>query len=364
MIEVLSSTALATVQDLGRRGALRWGVGTSGAMDPMALAAGNVLLGNDEAAAAIELQVFPFEVRFTAGGAFALTGADTGASLDGRPLLPWWRHEARPGQVLRLNVPRRATAWPASRAYLCLPGGVDVPVVLGSRSTQMRGAFGGHEGRTLRPGDRLAAGRSEAPSSGSLAAFGLLPPALAMPLLADGLPAVRVLPAAEMEAYEEASRVAFWARPWKITPQSDRYGYRLAGEPLRAIAPMEMRSHGIVPGVIQVPPGGQPIVQMRDAQPSGGYPKIGTVIEADLWRLGQAPIGSSLRFVEATWAEAVAALDANRAWLDEARRLVGLWQAVAPARAAQVAATVAAAVSAAQRGQAPARPHPAQRTTA
>ena len=91
------------------------------------------------------------------------------------------------------------------------------------------------------------------------------------------------------------------------------------------MAPMEMRSHGIVPGVIQVPPGGQPIVQMRDAQPSGGYPKIGTVIEADLWRLGQAPIGSAIRFVPTTWTDAVTALEANRQWLTEARRLVGLW---------------------------------------
>jgi allophanate hydrolase subunit 2 len=85
-----------------------------------------------------------------------------------------------------------------------------------------------------------------------------------------------------------------------------------------------MRSHGIVPGVIQVPSGGAPIVQMRDAQPSGGYPKIGTVIEADLWRLGQAPIGSRIRFIETSWEEAVAGLDETRRWLDGARRLVGL----------------------------------------
>lgn len=91
--------------------------------------------------------------------------------------------------------------------------------------------------------------------------------------------------------------------------------------------PLELRSHGIVPGVIQVPHGGQPIVQMRDAQPSGGYPKIGTVIEADLWRLGQAPIGGRIRFVEVTWDEAVVAQDANDRWLAEARRLVGLFRA-------------------------------------
>lgn len=333
MIEILSATALATVQDLGRFGALRWGVGTSGAMDSLSLAAGNLLLGNEVGAAGIELQVFPYQLRFTDDCGFALTGADTAAQLEGRPVLPWWRHMARAGQVLRLGPPQRGR-WPASRAYLCLAGGVAVPAVLGSRSTQMRGAFGGHEGRSLRQGDRLSVGRpgrcardgEMAAAAAAASGFGLVPPALAMPFNAEGLPAVRVLPAAEHERYTEASRAAFWARPWKITPQSDRYGYRLAGEPLVPLAPMEMRSHGIVPGVIQVPPSGQPIVQMRDAQPSGGYPKIGTVIEADLWRLGQVPIGSALRFVPTTWADAVAALDANEHWLQEARRLVTLWR--------------------------------------
>jgi biotin-dependent carboxylase-like uncharacterized protein len=344
VIEILSTSALATVQDLGRRGALRWGVGTSGAMDPMALAAGNLLLGNDENDAAIELQVFPFQLRFGVDCDFAVTGADTAAQLDGLPVLPWWRATAHAGQVLRLGPPRRGGAWPASRAYLCLAGGVDVPAVLGSRSTQLRGAFGGHGGRALRQGDRLAMGRPDRPglqghdAAGGPAAgldkgLGLVPPALAMPLQADGLPAVRVLPAAEYERYTEASRATFWSRPWKITAQSDRYGYRLAGEPLVPIAAMEMRSHGIVPGVIQVPPGGQPIVQMRDAQPSGGYPKIGTVIEADLWRLGQAPIGSQVRFVETTWREAIDAQEANQRWLAQARRLVGLQLGSAPGSA-------------------------------
>ncbi|NPC57214.1 5-oxoprolinase subunit C family protein [Caenimonas soli] len=322
MIEVLSASALATVQDLGRLGELRWGVGSSGAMDPLALAAGNLLLGNDEGAAAIEVPVFPFQVRFTADCAFAVTGADCAARLDDVALLPWWTHAARAGQVLQLGVPQQASAWRASRVYLCLAGGVDVPEVLGSRSTQLRGAFGGLDGRALRRGDKLQA---VAPGAGLQATgFGLVPPALALPLEADGLPAMRVLPAGEYGHYTEASRASFWAEAWKITPQSDRYGYRLAGAPLQPVDEIEMRSHGIVPGVIQVPPSGQPIVQMCDAQPSGGYPKIGTVIEADRWRLGQAPIGSRIRFVETTWDEAVAALDQNRRWLDEARRLVDL----------------------------------------
>lgn len=169
--------------------------------------------------------------------------------------------------------------------------------------------------------------RAAAPGQGPCASdFGLLPPALALPLQLDGLPAMRVLPAAEYRLYTGASRAAFWAGEWKITAQSDRYGYRLAGPALEAEHVVEMRSHGIVPGVIQVPPGGQPIVQMRDAQPSGGYPKLGTVIEADLWRLGQAPIGSRVRFIETGWDEAVAALEETQAWLANARRLVGLYR--------------------------------------
>jgi biotin-dependent carboxylase-like uncharacterized protein len=264
--------------------------------------------------------VFPFQVRFGEDCAFAVTGADCAARLDDTPVLPWWACEARAGQVLHLGLPQQGH-WRASRAYLCLAGGVDVPAVLGSRSTQLRGSFGGHEGRALRQGDRL---KAAAPDRRHSTGFGLVPPALTLPLQVDGVPAMRVLPAAEYALFTEASRAVFWSEDWKITAQSDRYGYRLAGTPLAQTAAVEMRSHGIVPGVIQVPSGGQPIVQMRDAQPSGGYPKIGTVIEADLWRLGQAPIGSRVRFIETTWDEAVAALDQTRAWLDEARRLVDL----------------------------------------
>jgi biotin-dependent carboxylase-like uncharacterized protein len=323
MIEVMSTGALATVQDLGRRGALRWGVGLSGAMDDLALASGNILLGNPDDAAAIEIQVFPFQVRFLQSCMFAVTGADCGAMLDDEPLLPWLVHEGRSGQLLSLGLPRRG-AWPASRAYLCAAGGIDVPSVLGSRSTQLRGTFGGLEGRALRPGDRLPLGESRQMAQAGL---GVCPPGLAMPQMVDGLPALRVLPAAEYDAYPAEAQNSLWSHPWKITPQSDRYGFRLEGTPLLPKAPIELRSHGIVPGVIQVPHGGQPIVQMRDAQPSGGYPKIGTIIAADLWRLGQTPIGSKVRFVQSTWQEAVAAQEANEQWLFHVRRLVGLFHA-------------------------------------
>jgi 5-oxoprolinase (ATP-hydrolysing) subunit C len=317
MIEVLTATALATVQDLGRTGALQWGVGTSGAMDRLALAAGNIMLGNAQNAAGIEVQVFPFRVRFETACAFVVTGADCAARLDDEPVLPWWVHTASAGQCLRLDVPQSG-AWRASRAYVCVAGGIDVPEVLGSRSTQLRGAFGGHDGRALRQGDRLPVGISASALGPS--DFGIVPPAVSMPLTVDGLTAIRVLPASEYERFTAKSRETFWSSAWKITPHADRYGYRFAGPTLTPIAPMELRSHGIVPGVIQVPHGGQPIVQMRDAQPSGGYPKIATVIDADLWRLGQAPIGSQIQFVETTWSAAVAALDQVDGWLADITR--------------------------------------------
>lgn len=328
MIEILTDTALATVQDLGRMGSLGWGVGTAGAMDNLALQVGNILLGNPVGAAAIEVQVFPFTVRFGTACNIAVTGADCAADLDGTFLPPWWAARASAGSVLRLSPPR-GESWRGSRAYLCVGGGIDVPVVLGSRSTQLRGGFGGHEGRALRRDDRLPHGRSTALLG--MEGLGVLPPALALPLVRDGLAAVRVIPAAEYDCYTEASRAALWQAAWRVTPQSDRYGFRLAGPALEPLAPMELRSHGIVPGVIQVPHGGQPIVQMRDAQPSGGYPKIGTIIEADLWRLAQAPIGSQVRFIACGWDEAIAAGEEVARYLADLERLVGLHRMLAEA---------------------------------
>ncbi|WP_406854971.1 biotin-dependent carboxyltransferase family protein [Alsobacter sp. KACC 23698] len=322
MIEILSGAPLATVQDLGRLGALRWGVGYAGAMDPLALICGNLLLGNDRNAAAIEAQLFPFELRFLAEGAVAVTGADCAATLDGTPLPPWSSAPVRAGQRLRLDHPRPGR-WRGARAYVCVAGGVDTAPALGSRSTQLRGAIGGHEGRALKPGDVLTVG----PTGPAAPVFcGITPPGLAMAREIDGLAAIRVLPAAEYACFTQASRDAFWSGAYKVTPQSDRYGFRLSGPELSPSAPLELRSHGIVPGVIQVPHGGQPIVQMRDAQPSGGYPKIATVIEADLWRLGQIPIGASVRFVQTTWDEAIEAAAANERWLDEIARLIGLFR--------------------------------------
>lgn len=342
MIEILSKGTLSTVQDLGRVGYLRYGVGAAGAMDRLALQAGNFLLGNEPDVAGIEVPVLPFQVRFLSDMEFAVTGADAAASLDGAELPPWWTRPARAGQILTLGG-KSPGFRSGARSYLLIAGGIDVPTVLGSRSTQMRGQFGGHHGRALQGGDLLPVACSRAapqvnalaPLTGLVNGFGVLPPAIALPQDAffaypsgDGAPvtAVRVLPAAEYENFDQSSTHAFWNSNWKISAQSDRYGYRLSGVQLRLHDPIETRSHGIVPGVIQVPQGGQPIIQMRDAQPSGGYPKIGTVIEADLWRLGQARTGAYLRFVPTTYGDAVAALRPVDAYLSKIRQLATLYR--------------------------------------
>jgi len=316
VIEIIKTGPFNTVQDLGRPGYRDIGVTASGAMDPLAVKVGNTLLGNDEGAAVIEVQTFPFQLRFSSKAVFTMTGADCRASLDRMELLPWCTYAAEAGQVLELGHPRTLT-----RAYICILGGIDVPPVMGSRSTSLRGGFGGAAGRFLVEGDVLdlcAAGEADLPENG----LAVVDPAFALvdtfPVSSDGELLIRAIPAGEHELFgQDAER--FWAQTWKISTQSDRTGYRLSGDPIKPLKPVEMRSHGVVPGVIQVPPGGEPIVQMSDANTAGGYPKIAGVIEADLWRLGQARIGSRLRFVRTTHPEALAAEREITKYLDDVR---------------------------------------------
>ena len=299
-MEILSSTPLATIQDLGRFDHYVDGVGRSGAMDGLALSLGNALLGNERNAAALEIPLLPFALRFEEDLDIAVTGADCEATLDGVILPPDWALSVEAGQVLALTAMREGC-----RAYLCVAGGFDVPLVLGSRSTQMREGFGGHEGRMLKKGDRLRAlGGSVGLPHGGL---GAAPAQSALAFGAADHVAVRVLPGAEYDRFTAEAHRIFWEADWQVTPQSNRNGYRCQGPALAMRDTSELRSHGVVPGVIQVPMGGRPIIQLADAATMGGYPKIGTVIEADHWRLAQTRPGRSLRFVEVDFATARAA---------------------------------------------------------
>jgi biotin-dependent carboxylase-like uncharacterized protein len=301
MIEIARAGPLASVQDLGRPGWRDRGLSLCGALDEFALRAGNLLVGNVPGAAGLEFTLGAATLRFHADTCIAVTGTDADASLDGRPVRPWWRVRVKAGQTLKLAAPRERM-----RSYVTVAGGFDLPDMLGSRSTDLKGGFGGLDGRALRDGDRLPLNACPALP---VRTVGLRPP--------EWTPTVRMLPGPEHEDFSTAAREAFWAADWTVTPQSNRMGYRLAGPVLERERGGELASHGVLPGVVQVPPSGQPIVLLADAQTTGGYPKIGVVIRADLWKLGQLRLGARLRFLPCTPAEAVAALREQRRLLDQ-----------------------------------------------
>jgi biotin-dependent carboxylase-like uncharacterized protein len=310
VIEVLTTGLPNTVQDLGRPGHLAQGISHGGAMDKEALAIANLLLGNEPSAAGIEVALHPFRMRAEIDTAVAVTGADCAVSVGGRSCPPWWAMTLRTGETLAIEPPRRG-----ARSYVAVAGGLDLPLVIGSRSTDVKGSFGGFAGGGLSRGDRLALN----PTTRHFPVGGVGAAIEERLGASDGIATaieLRVLPAAEFASFTEQSRVSFTGSDWVVSNEANRMGYRLSGEMLALCAPLELMSHGIVPGTVQVPPSGQPIIQLADANTCGGYPKIATVIEADLWRLAQAPVGARLRFSPVTFEDAVEALRRQRRWCD------------------------------------------------
>ncbi|HTR09352.1 MAG TPA: biotin-dependent carboxyltransferase family protein [Paraburkholderia sp.] len=330
MIEVLRAGLLTTVQDLGRPGYRHLGVATGGALDALSLEVGNRLVGNRSDAAGLEITFGPVALRFPRATRIAITGTDFGATLGGRPVWSWWSLPVAAGEELVLNGAKRGM-----RAYVCVAGGIDVLPMLGSRSTDLAAGFGGLAGRALKDGDRLAIGASFAPGRERAAldpaapAFGVKAPVWCNFALfdephhrrgrhADGVAwavPVRVLRGPEYDSFTPEAQRAFWSDEWQLTPNSNRMGFRLTGTPLVRTNAQDLLSHAVLPGTIQVPPNGQPIVLMSDAQTTGGYPKIGSVIRADLWKLAQVRLTGGVRFVESTPATARAALQEERAYL-------------------------------------------------
>ncbi len=318
MILVIKPGLLATVQDLGRNGHRERGICPGGALDTLALTLANRLAGNPDGAAGLELTMGGCELQFETATRIALAGDDFGARLDGVPLWPCWSIAVAPGQTLRLAGTNKLSAKAGLRSWLAVAGGIDVPLVLGSRSTDLKAGFGGHQGRALKKGDRLALG-APALDAARLARrpFGVRPPEWGIDCDDDAIP-LRVMPGPEYGQFTVAARELLWREPWRITPQSNRMGSRLAGPELkRHKRSADMLSAGVVPGTVQVPPSGQPIILMGDAQTTGGYPRVGVVVRADLWKLAQAPLGGWLRLVQVDAVAARAAWDAQQRYLGQ-----------------------------------------------
>ena len=281
-IEVIKPGLATTVQDLGRPGYYDIGIPLSGAMDRFALRAGNLLVGNDEGAAALECTFMGPELAFTSDAVVAVTGAELPPKLDGAPRPTWEAFAVRAGQVLSFDFLKRG-----ARAYLAVAGGIDVPLVLSSRSTYALGALGGFEGRALKPGDELTVSTA----SGKGVAGRSLPEDLR--LGATPTTTLRMMPGIYNHRITAEAAEGFCADTWKVAPEADRIGYRFrGGKPLAFVEREQPFGAGSDPsnivdscypyGSIQVPGGTEPIVLHRDAVSGGGYVMIGTVISADM----------------------------------------------------------------------------------
>lgn len=300
-LTVLAPGLQTSVQDLGRTGYRHLGVTRGGALDPGALIAGNALLGNPADAAALEYALIGPTLRAERDLLLVLLGSASSARVDGVAVPPGCPFRLASGQQLHVGALRQGV-----RGWLCVAGGIAVPAVLGSRSTDLGAGFGGHAGRALQTGDVLPVGPPAAAATGLLRALAQQAGGVAGWGLAasrDGFGPIRVLPLVGAEA----ELPPFCAASWTVAADSNRMGLRLCGPILPVEAGGTRVSAGVAPGAIQLPPAGQPIVLLADAQTVGGYPLLGAVIRADLPRLAQARPGQVLRFVMVTLAEAEAA---------------------------------------------------------
>lgn len=309
LFDVRDGGLLTTVQDAGRPDWMHLGVPESGAADPWSRAVANLLVGNDPGRATLEMTLVGPTLVARAPVTIGLAGVDLGARLgDGRRLAPGRSHRLTTGDVVAFpGHAATASATPATgaRGYLAVPGGIEAPLVLGSRSTCLAGGFGGLDGRALRRGDVIAASRT-----GSIG----LPRELVWPVPNDGAENASETRSAILRAIAgpAAGLDVIVATQWRVAAAADRVGIRLDGHPLATGIGGETTTHGVPWGAIQVPPDGRPIVLGADHQATGGYRVVGVVISADRPVLGQLGPGARVRIVEVDRATALAALRTRR----------------------------------------------------
>jgi antagonist of KipI len=265
------------------------GVSPSGAADPTALRLGNRLVGNDERAAALEMTLIGGSFLFPEGGVAALTGSDFGATLNGQPVALWTALKINPGQILRLG-PTRSGA----RGYLCIQGGIDVKLLLGSASTHILSGLGGFEGRALRKGDVL----NIKPTTTKFLQTSISSNALRQ---LSPRKVLRVTPGPQHNWVPESSQRLFYSSAYRVAEESNRMGLRLDGAAIPPSTGASMITEGVSLGAIQIPEGGLPIILFVEQQTTGGYPKIANVISADLPSIGQLRPRDEIRFEQVDW---------------------------------------------------------------
>jgi len=289
-VRVISPGLLSSVQAGPRNGYRHLGVGASGALDGYSFAIANLLVGNEPGAAVLEMTLRGPGLLFEQAARIAICGAEIEAAIDGHALPGWRRIDIPAGSTVLFGACRRG-----ARAYLAVAGGFCVPQVLGSASTDLRSGFGGLHGRALKGGDHLAVNGAFRPRTNALHVDTRWVDS-GDDLDLDGPCAIHVLPG--HDALTEAT--SLYEETWRIDAASNRQGLRLGGTQLAVGDARERVSEPVLPGTLQLPPDGQPILLLADAQTHGGYPRIAHAIRADMPRLAQLRPGDSLRLQPCT----------------------------------------------------------------
>ena len=304
-ITVLSPGLFTTVQDMGRVGYQQFGVSVSGVMDPRSAALANILAGNGPGEAVLECTMIGPKLRFDRACVIAITGGDLGPTLDGQPISGYRALAVRAGQVLGFTAPKTGC-----RAFIAFSGGLDIPLAMGSRSTDLKAKLGGLQGRKLEKGD----------------AIGFRAPVEALPRMADRalrpefapqpVYTLRAVLGPQDDAFTQDGLRTFLTGAYTVTPEFDRMGCRLSGPAIQHRQTADIISDGIAFGAVQVPSSGAPIIMLADRQTTGGYTKIANVITADFRILAQLKAGDKVRFAEVSVEEAQNILLARRAALN------------------------------------------------
>ena len=311
-ITVLKPGLLTTVQDMGRFGYQQYGVPVAGAVDPRAAATANILVGNEENEAVLECTMIGPELRFDGANTIAITGGDLMPCLDGQPVPTYRAIPVQEGQTLRFQHPKTGC-----RAYIAFTGGLDIPLVMGSRSTDWRAKIGGLGGRKLERGDVIGFRAPGIPKN--LSERYLYPE-----FIPRGVYTLRVVLGPQDDAFTPNGIATFLREEYVVTNEFDRMGCRLDGPAIEHMSDGNIISDGIAFGAIQVPTQGKPIIMLADRQTTGGYTKIANVISADFRLLGQVKAGDKVRFDAVSIQEAQEALLNQRAALRTLRRALDL----------------------------------------
>lgn len=294
-IKIISPGLLTLVEDSGRYGFQQYGVPVSGVMDSYSHRISNILVGNEELEAVLEITMMGPTIEFSYKGVIAITGGDLSPALNGAPLPMWESIPVKEGDRLAF-----AGLKAGCRSYIAFSGGIDVPMVMGSKSTYTRGKIGGLEGRALKNGDILKIGESKENLS---SLYGRKVPSEYLPDYPNFIE-LRVIIGPQDDHFTPEGMNAFLTEQYDVTNECDRMGYRLNGKKIEHVESGDIISDGIAMGAVQAPGHGQPIIMLADRQTTGGYTKIANVIFVDLPKISQAKPGDKIRFKKITVHEA------------------------------------------------------------